>query len=140
VLENFDARQLTAISEFLARTTDLLYRHAALLRAETISDLGRARVVGRAPSPDGTMRNQGLQPGATALGARLSHPGGVAQNAAAGSCGKDRGGTDECYARTQNAEKVLLSMDQKWSADHWLVEVLSCSCPAAAVRSLSCPQ
>ena len=47
LLENFDAHQLTAISEFLARTTDLIYRHAALLRAETISDVGRTRVTGR---------------------------------------------------------------------------------------------
>ena len=50
LLENFDAHQLTAIAEFLARSTDLIYRHAALLRAETISDLGRTRVPGRAPS------------------------------------------------------------------------------------------
>jgi DNA-binding MarR family transcriptional regulator len=51
LLENFDTHQLTAIAEFLARTTDLIYRHAALLRGETISDLGRTRVTGRAPSP-----------------------------------------------------------------------------------------
>src|ERR1700680_1719192 len=51
LLENFDSHQLTAIAEFLARTTDLIYRHAALLRAETISDLGRTRVTGRTPSP-----------------------------------------------------------------------------------------
>ena len=51
LLENFDSHQLTAIAEFLARTTDLIYRHAALLRAETISDLGRTRVAGRTPSP-----------------------------------------------------------------------------------------
>src|SRR5216684_4207227 len=50
LLENFDTHQLTAIAEFLARTTDLIYRHAALLRGETISDLGRTRVTGRAPS------------------------------------------------------------------------------------------
>src|SRR6266436_3565341 len=50
LLENFDTHQLTAISEFLARRTDLIYRHAALLRGETISDLGRTRVPGRAPS------------------------------------------------------------------------------------------
>jgi DNA-binding MarR family transcriptional regulator len=37
VLENFDTHQLTAITEFLARTTDLVYRHAALLRAQTLS-------------------------------------------------------------------------------------------------------
>ena len=40
VLQNFDARQLSAVTKFLARTTDLIYRHAALLRAETISDVG----------------------------------------------------------------------------------------------------
>src|SRR6266851_2781948 len=39
LLENFDAHQLTAITEFLARSTDLIYRHAALLRAETNSDV-----------------------------------------------------------------------------------------------------
>ena len=50
LLENFDSHQLTAIAEFLACTTDLIYRHAALLRGETISDLGRTRVTGRAPS------------------------------------------------------------------------------------------
>jgi DNA-binding MarR family transcriptional regulator len=53
LLENFDAHQLTAIAEFLTRTTDLVYRHAALLRAETISDVGRTRVTGRVPTPNG---------------------------------------------------------------------------------------
>ena len=48
-LENFDAHQLTAISEFLARTTDLIYRHTALLRAETISDVGRTHFGERTP-------------------------------------------------------------------------------------------
>ena len=51
LLEKFDARQLTAIAEFLTRTTDLIYHHAALLRGETISDLGRTRVIEPAPSP-----------------------------------------------------------------------------------------
>jgi DNA-binding MarR family transcriptional regulator len=51
MLENFDSHQLTAIAEFLARTTDLIYRHAALLRAETVSDVGRTRMTGRTPSP-----------------------------------------------------------------------------------------
>ncbi len=50
LLENFDSHQLTAIAEFLTRTTDLIYRHAALLRAETISNLSPARGTGRAPS------------------------------------------------------------------------------------------
>jgi DNA-binding MarR family transcriptional regulator len=50
LLENFDTHQLTAIAEFLARTTDLIYRHAAVLRAETISEVGRTRTTERAPS------------------------------------------------------------------------------------------
>jgi DNA-binding MarR family transcriptional regulator len=41
LLEKFDAHQLTAIAEFLVGTTDLIYRHAALLRAETISGVDR---------------------------------------------------------------------------------------------------
>ena len=53
LLEKFDAHQLAAIAEFLAGTTDRIYRHAALLRAETISDVGRTRVTGRAPSSNG---------------------------------------------------------------------------------------
>jgi len=50
LLENFDSHQLTAIAGFLTRTTDLIYRYAALLRAETISSLSPARGTGRAPS------------------------------------------------------------------------------------------
>jgi DNA-binding MarR family transcriptional regulator len=37
VLDDFDAHQLAAIAEFLARTTNLMYRHATLLRAQTLS-------------------------------------------------------------------------------------------------------
>jgi DNA-binding MarR family transcriptional regulator len=37
LLEKFDTHQLTAIAQFLTGTTDLIYRHAALLRAETLS-------------------------------------------------------------------------------------------------------
>jgi len=33
LLEKFDSHELNAIAEFLARCTDLVYRHAALLRA-----------------------------------------------------------------------------------------------------------
>jgi hypothetical protein len=51
LLVNFDTHQLTAIAEFMARCTDLAYHHAALLRAETISSVGRTRVTGQAPSP-----------------------------------------------------------------------------------------
>jgi DNA-binding MarR family transcriptional regulator len=50
LLEDFDAHQLTAIAEFLTRTTDLIYRHAALLRAEANSDVGRTRATKRTPS------------------------------------------------------------------------------------------
>jgi DNA-binding MarR family transcriptional regulator len=35
LLESFDTHQLTAIAEFLARSTDVAYRHVALLRAQT---------------------------------------------------------------------------------------------------------
>lgn len=35
LLEGFDTLQLTAIAEFLAHSTDLAYRHMALLRAQT---------------------------------------------------------------------------------------------------------
>ena len=59
VLENFDTHQLTAVAEFLARTTDLIYRHSALLRAETITELDRIQVTGRAPSPNSAkLKNQ----------------------------------------------------------------------------------
>jgi len=34
LVENFDTHQLTAIAEFLARSTDVAYRHMALLRAQ----------------------------------------------------------------------------------------------------------
>lgn len=47
LLENFDTHQLDAIAGFLTGTTDLVYRHAALLRAETISDVGRTRATPR---------------------------------------------------------------------------------------------
>lgn len=36
-LEHLDGRQLGAVAEFLARTTDLMCRHAALLRGQTLS-------------------------------------------------------------------------------------------------------
>jgi DNA-binding MarR family transcriptional regulator len=35
MLKAFDAHQLTAIAEFLTRSTDFAYHHAALLRAQT---------------------------------------------------------------------------------------------------------
>ena len=36
LLEGFDPHQLSAIAEFLTRSTDFAYRHAALLRAQTL--------------------------------------------------------------------------------------------------------
>jgi DNA-binding MarR family transcriptional regulator len=36
VLDGFDTHQLTAIAEFLAVSTDLAYRHVALLRAQAL--------------------------------------------------------------------------------------------------------
>jgi DNA-binding MarR family transcriptional regulator len=47
VLEAFDLRQLAAIAEFLALTTDVLYRHLALLRAQTLSLAGASPRVSR---------------------------------------------------------------------------------------------
>jgi len=47
LLENFDAHQLTAIAEFLTRTTDLIYRHAALLRAQNIPGVSHPAVTGQ---------------------------------------------------------------------------------------------
>jgi len=35
-LENLDTRQLSAIAKFLTQSTDLIYRHAALLRAHSL--------------------------------------------------------------------------------------------------------
>ena len=57
LLENFDAHQLTAVAEFLASTTDLIYRHAALLRAETVSAMGRTGGTARAT----TLNNAGVE-------------------------------------------------------------------------------
>ncbi len=49
LLKNFDAHQLTAIAEFLTRTTELIYRHAALLRAENVSGASYLSVMGQPP-------------------------------------------------------------------------------------------
>jgi DNA-binding MarR family transcriptional regulator len=42
LLESFDTHQLTAIAEFLARSTDVAYRHVALLRAEALGAANQA--------------------------------------------------------------------------------------------------
>src|SRR6266567_4134229 len=36
LLDKFDTRQLKAIAQFLTRTTDLIYRHTALLRGQSL--------------------------------------------------------------------------------------------------------
>ena len=43
MLERFDVRELAAISGFLSDATDLIYRHAALLRAKVLSGAERTR-------------------------------------------------------------------------------------------------
>ena len=47
LLDGFDAHQLSAIAEFLARGTDYAYRRVALLRAQMLSAGGRRPVAGR---------------------------------------------------------------------------------------------
>lgn len=41
VLETFDPQQMAAVAKFLTATTELLYRHAALLRAHALSGTGQ---------------------------------------------------------------------------------------------------
>jgi DNA-binding MarR family transcriptional regulator len=53
VLESFDTHQLTAIAEFLARSTDVACRHVALLRAQTLDAPGRATATADAPDGGG---------------------------------------------------------------------------------------
>ena len=49
LLKGFDNHQLTAVAEFLARTSDLAYRHIALLRAQTVSASERTHGTTQAP-------------------------------------------------------------------------------------------
>jgi DNA-binding MarR family transcriptional regulator len=56
LLESFDTHQLTAIAEFLARSTDVAYRHVALLRAQTPDAPGRAAEATEAPARGKTIR------------------------------------------------------------------------------------
>ncbi len=55
MLDQFDAHQLGAIAEFLKGSTDLLYRHGALLRAEAVSalKLTGGKVPGTTPTRPG---------------------------------------------------------------------------------------
>jgi DNA-binding MarR family transcriptional regulator len=51
LLEGFDTQQLTAIAEFLVRSTDLAHRHAALLRAQTLGVGSQNRETARPTTP-----------------------------------------------------------------------------------------
>jgi DNA-binding MarR family transcriptional regulator len=53
LLESFDTHQLTAIAEFLARSTDVAYRHVALLRAQTPDAPSRATAPADTPDRGG---------------------------------------------------------------------------------------
>jgi DNA-binding MarR family transcriptional regulator len=50
LLESFDRHQLTALAEFLARSTDVIYHHIGLLRAQTFG--ASRQPTGTAHSPD----------------------------------------------------------------------------------------
>jgi DNA-binding MarR family transcriptional regulator len=56
LLDTFDTHQLVAIADFLAGTTDLIYRHAAVLRAEAIRDVSEPRIAERTLSPTARRR------------------------------------------------------------------------------------
>lgn len=44
LLEGFDTHQLTAIADFLSRSTDFAYRHVALLRSDTVVATNETRL------------------------------------------------------------------------------------------------
>jgi DNA-binding MarR family transcriptional regulator len=58
LLEGFDAHRLTAIAEFLTRSTDCAYRHVALLRAQTLSAASRNRELAQTTTPAVSARSQ----------------------------------------------------------------------------------
>ncbi len=57
LLKDFDTHQLTAIAQFLTCTTNLIYRHAALLRAENVSGLTHLSVTDQ-PARSNAVANQ----------------------------------------------------------------------------------
>jgi hypothetical protein len=65
LLERFDSHQLTAIAEFLTGSTDLAYRHAALLRAQTLAADSRTRGTAHATVRDRTGRESDTRRGRT---------------------------------------------------------------------------
>jgi DNA-binding MarR family transcriptional regulator len=54
LLEGFDLHQLTALAEFLARSTDFAYRHATRLRAETLCGTARSATANTAGEEEKT--------------------------------------------------------------------------------------
>jgi DNA-binding MarR family transcriptional regulator len=58
LLENFDTHQLTAIAEFLTRTTEFAYRHMALLRAQTQYTDSQTGGIAEASSPTASATTQ----------------------------------------------------------------------------------
>jgi len=58
LLEGFDTHQLTAIAEFMARSTDFAYRHAALLRAQTLCAASPTGGTAQAPPQTVPVRSQ----------------------------------------------------------------------------------
>jgi len=51
LLEGFDPHQLTAIAEFLVGSTDVAYRHVALLRAQALRAASRVGGLPKQPPP-----------------------------------------------------------------------------------------
>lgn len=73
LLEGFDRRQLTAIAEFLARSTDFAYRHVALLRARPLFAASRTRATAQATTPNSTSKESGINGRPTARPVRPRH-------------------------------------------------------------------
>jgi DNA-binding MarR family transcriptional regulator len=52
LLGDFDARQLTAIAEFLTRSTEIAYRHATRMRAESLCGVGQSAAANAASAEE----------------------------------------------------------------------------------------
>ena len=62
LLEGFDTHQLKAIAEFLAHSTDVAYRHVALLRAQTVHASGATAGTIQAAAPVGRRARRARSP------------------------------------------------------------------------------
>lgn len=69
MLEAFDTHQLTAIAEFLARSTDLVYRHVALLRSRALSAANWPHGTAQATTPNNTIEQSEMKGRRQQLGA-----------------------------------------------------------------------